>query len=141
MEKPKIALVDDDEDLRAEYKASLEKAGFEVADFDSAVKLGRALSGLEIDVILCDTDMPDGSGDIVCGELYRKGIIKESVLLLGMSDNAKNEDFWKGIVHYAGFFDKSRVRDMGGEVRAHYFNFRDSDCPIWRMRMPKLPGR
>lgn len=62
----RIMLVDDDETIRLLIKTSLEKQGFEVITFGSAVNASLALSNeerpLQVDLIITDVSMPEMSG-------------------------------------------------------------------------------
>jgi CheY-like chemotaxis protein len=134
---PKLILIEDDQALRESYSASLERAGFQVVAAAYASQLPAALGQCpDVNVILSDTDTGDSFGDEEVGKLLEQGLIKESVLILAMSDLESNQDHWVGIAHHAGFFSKERLRDdMGQRIVSHYYDFQVSCSPLWRERL------
>ncbi|GKX67209.1 response regulator transcription factor [Inconstantimicrobium mannanitabidum] len=68
----KILLVEDDMTLAMGIEYSLKNEGFEVIHANTLAKGRQAYKDLEIDMILLDVTLPDGSGYDLCKEI-RKG--------------------------------------------------------------------
>ena len=138
--KPRVLLVEDNDELRVAYKHSLEWAGFEVVAVDDGLKFVKTLKdqkalGKRFHVVLSDTDMPEMFGDEACKKALEKRLLDDNVLVLAMSDDIHNDYYWNGIAHHTGFYDKNRVSDMGSQVMSHYYNFVKGESSMWRMRM------
>ena len=87
-----ILLIEDDEDLRLSISRKLERSGYTVykaADLKQARRLFKANS---IPLILCDIDLPDGSGLDWCEELREHS----DVLFLFLTAMDTEEDMIKG---------------------------------------------
>jgi len=136
--RPKLILIEDNDELREGYCASLQQAGFDLLPGKFASQLLDLLAKWpDVNVILSDTDTGPSYGDEEVGKLLKQGQISDSVLILGMSDDEANQDRWVDIAHHAGFFNKRRFHeDMGlQKIMPHYFNFATSQSPLWRERM------
>ncbi|MBS3072535.1 response regulator [Candidatus Pacearchaeota archaeon] len=129
--KPRILLVEDEQVLRYRYRKNLVEVGFEVYTLANADDIEKFLETYDIDVILCDTNNEIGKldGPAACFNALEEGILKEDVLIIGMSyDSRTNQPLWKGIAHHTGFYDKGYSNEeandlrssLGFKVMAHY---------------------
>ena len=59
---PGILVVEDDENLNRGITFSLEKSGYEVFSAESVKKAKRIASDNNVDVTICDVNLPDGNG-------------------------------------------------------------------------------
>ncbi len=60
--KPGILVVEDDENLNRGITFSLKKSGYEVFSAESVKKAKRIASDNNVDVTICDVNLPDGNG-------------------------------------------------------------------------------
>jgi diguanylate cyclase (GGDEF)-like protein/PAS domain S-box-containing protein len=85
--KPRILVVDDDDDARLLMRAALRKAGFEVGlavDGDDAL---RQFAAQPWDMVMLDVEMPGRSGHEVCTALRAQcGELLPIVMVTGMDD-------------------------------------------------------
>lgn len=66
MVKPKVVIIDDEEDLLDLYEYNFAKRGFEVLTFNRAKAAIDYLHSHQPDIILCDWMMPDMDGLDLC---------------------------------------------------------------------------
>ena len=59
---PGILVVEDDENLNRGITFSLKKSGYEVFSAESVKKAKRIASDHNVDVTICDVNLPDGNG-------------------------------------------------------------------------------
>ena len=59
---PSILVVEDDENLKRGITFSLKKSGYEVFSAESVKKAKRIASDNNVDVTICDVNLPDGNG-------------------------------------------------------------------------------
>ena len=59
---PSILVVEDDENLNRGITFSLKKSGYEVFSAESVKKAKRIASDNNVDVTICDVNLPDGNG-------------------------------------------------------------------------------
>ena len=59
---PSVLVVEDDENLNRGITFSLKKSGYEVFSAESVKKAKRLASDNNVDVIICDVNLPDGNG-------------------------------------------------------------------------------
>ena len=59
---PGILVVEDDENLNRGITFSLKKSGYEVFSAESVKKAKRIVSDNNVDVTICDVNLPDGNG-------------------------------------------------------------------------------
>ena len=59
---PGILVVEDDENLNRGITFSLKKSGYEVFSAESMKKAKRIASDNNVDVTICDVNLPDGNG-------------------------------------------------------------------------------
>ena len=59
---PGILVVEDDENLNRGITFSLKKSGYEVFSAESVKKAKRIASDNNVDVAICDVNLPDGNG-------------------------------------------------------------------------------
>ena len=63
---PGILVVEDDENLNRGITFSLKKSGYEVFSAESVKKAKRIASDNNVDVTICDVNLPDGNGLEMC---------------------------------------------------------------------------
>lgn len=81
MEKSKILIIDDEEQLRSLVKRIVALEGFAVVEAPNLYDARKLLDRGDIDVILCDVKLPDGSGVDFVKEIKPKFPFIEIVLL------------------------------------------------------------
>ena len=59
---PNILVVEDDENLNRGITFSLKKSGYQVFSAESVKKAKRIASDNNVDVAICDVNLPDGNG-------------------------------------------------------------------------------
>ncbi len=93
-------MAEDREEYRGPFSRLLKKEGFEVLEAWNGEELyGDAMNykgDLSKFVILSDTDMPGLMGDEACEKLLKEDRSRK-VIVIGMSDNPRNESAWEGI--------------------------------------------
>lgn len=87
METKKILLTEDDENLAYGLKYSLERAGFSVIRKDTAAGAMESFDD-DIDLVLLDIMLPDGSGYDVCGNIRKKSDVP--IIFLTACDSETN---------------------------------------------------
>ena len=87
-----ILLVEDDEDLRLSIGCKLERSGYKVYEAAGFVQARRLYSQYPVPLILCDIDLPDGSGLDLCKELREHS----DVLFLFLTAMDTEEDMIQG---------------------------------------------
>ena len=88
----KILLVEDDEDLRLSIGRKLERSGYSVYDAADLKQARRLFKEKQVPLILCDIDLPDGSGMDLCAELR----LHSDVLFLFLTAMDTEEDMIRG---------------------------------------------
>jgi two-component system chemotaxis response regulator CheY len=69
----KILIVDDSTTLRQQLKADLEGAGYKVVEAeDGALGLAALKSNSDVDLILCDVNMPNMDGLTMCDKVRKE---------------------------------------------------------------------
>ena len=127
--------MEDKHELKEMYKKNLSEAGFEVYSLVNADDIEKFLLGNEVEVVLCDTNNDAGKidGPDACFNALNKGILKDHVLVIGMSyDSRTNQPLWKSIAHHTGFYDKGYSNEetsdlrssLGFKVMSHYKIFK-----------------
>jgi two-component system, NtrC family, response regulator len=81
MEKSKILIIDDEEQLRTLVKRIVALEGFTVIEAPNLHDARKLLERGDIDVILCDVKLPDGSGVNFVKEIRPKFPLLEIILL------------------------------------------------------------
>lgn len=69
----KILLVEDDESVGRAVSFSLEKEGYEMHSVRTLAEARRAVHRQYPDILLCDVNLPDGSGLLLVEEVRRQG--------------------------------------------------------------------
>lgn len=106
-----ILLAEDNDILRFEFKCQLKSRGFSVVEAINGKELyekGKELRNLDNLVIVSDTEMPEIQGDDACESLLKEFPEYKKRIIIGMSDNSSNEEYWKGICVWASFILKGR---------------------------------
>ena len=66
---PNILVVEDDENLNRGITFSLKKSGYEVFSAESVKKAKRIASDNNVDVTICDVNLPYGNGLELCAQI------------------------------------------------------------------------
>ena len=74
---PGILVVEDDENLNRGITFSLKKSGYEVFSAESVKKAKRIASDNNVDVTICDVNLPDGNGLEFCSLFCRRTLQME----------------------------------------------------------------
>ena len=69
---PGILVVEDDENLNRVITFSLKKSGYEVFSAESVEKAKRIASNHNVDVTICDVNLPDGNGLEFVRDVYKR---------------------------------------------------------------------
>jgi len=87
--KPLVMLVDDEDQIRCTVRATLEQAGFSVAEIESGAQAVARFEEIGPDIILLDVAMPDMDGFSVCQEIRttENGAIVPILMLTGREDS------------------------------------------------------
>lgn len=83
-EKKRILIIDDEPDILVILTYRLNKAGYEVITADTATEGLRIMSDSGADLILCDMNLPDMHGDILC-EMLRADLSHANVPIVILS--------------------------------------------------------
>ncbi|MCL2200404.1 MAG: response regulator transcription factor [Oscillospiraceae bacterium] len=81
-----IYIADDEGSIRTAIKAFLEKAGFEVSDFENGDLLLEAFADKPSDLVVLDVMMPGSNGFVVCKELRKISTVPIIILSARDSD-------------------------------------------------------
>lgn len=92
MDRRRLYLVDDDEQVRRALGRFFSRVGFEVRAFDSGAGFLAAIDALDQGCVLLDLNLPDGSGIEVLRELRARGSDLPVILLTGYGDQAALEE-------------------------------------------------
>ena len=139
MDKPRLLLIEDDSQLRADYGLSLANY-FQVIESSDGEDLETIVQNNNLSVILGDSDLDNCENGIkgykIIAQALAKSIINDSVLIIGMSGDGENERNWAGIAHYNGFYNKLQFEtlDIGKTIAGCLHNFRYGG--LWAERMP-----
>lgn len=87
-----ILLVEDDEDLRLSISSKLEHSGYKVYEAAGFMQARRLYAQYPVPLILCDIDLPDGSGLDLCRQLRENS----DVLFLFLTAMDTEEDMIQG---------------------------------------------
>lgn len=138
MKQPKVLLAEDDNYLRRNYRFSLENVGFVVTEISDGKYLEGALEKEKFEVVLSDSEMEETDGYEACTEAMKKGLLDSSVLIIGMSLNPQNQDYWRGIANMGCFYDKRHLQGnrIGEAVSQSLRNFNQGG--LWKEKMPSL---
>lgn len=82
-ESPKIAVVDDNEELRVAIEKSLSSQGFSVSCYNCGEDALKAIKESRFDLIFSDVDMPHGTGLWLVEQLRSGGDNTPLVLMSG----------------------------------------------------------
>ena len=91
----RILLVEDDEALRDSYEMVLKLGGFEVRSVESADEMEREVREGNFEILISDTEIDDGWGDLVCKKLLDEGRLKD-VMIIGISGEHDADKKWNG---------------------------------------------
>jgi DNA-binding response OmpR family regulator len=115
----RVLLAEDDDEVRMGLEKSLARKGFEVVSVGNAGGLEtKAKEGF--DIILSDTDLRDGWGDIICKKLFEEGKINDS-FLVGMSSARDYLEGWTGVAHDTLL--KDGMRNIGETINFLYSDY------------------
>ncbi len=117
-----ILLAEDNNNLRERFRELLSNKGFKVEALEDGLKLYErcvkyVLDNEDLDrlVIISDTDMPLLCGDETCERLLKEFDEFNRVMIIGMSDNSANENYWKGVGIRQTFIYKGDGIDKEGK--------------------------
>jgi DNA-binding NtrC family response regulator len=79
----RVLLVDDDEFARGFVRAVLERAGFEVHEFEDVAKAISSASLLDPAVVITDWNLPDGDGGELARRLHQRVADLPVILITG----------------------------------------------------------
>ena len=124
---PRLLIVDDDAYLRATLRQQLAVEGFnDVFEVGVVAELDKALSHANPDLILLDTQMPDGNGIDICQRLRRNGFAKPIVML---TNKGAEVDIVLGLEAGANDYITKpfRFNELIARIRTQLRQFRASD--------------
>ncbi len=131
-----LILAEDDDELRSKLFFSLIKEGFNVIQVANGYQLYLVASDYAGDlsklIIISDTDMPELKGDKACERLLKNEEYKKSIMI-GMSAEAENEEYWKGITIKDSFIYKNRFPDLSPAVFERIKNI-FNNRPIYQLK-------
>jgi DNA-binding response OmpR family regulator len=117
----RVLLVEDGRSRHAEYRRSLEVAGFEVYSAYDGTEVAGIVEAARPAIIVSDTDLPTVDGDEAVRPLFEAGQL-DGVLIIGMSSASEYERHWDGLAHQ--FRHKREFDDLGETVSAIYGKFK-----------------
>jgi serine/threonine protein kinase len=85
-DRPRVLVIDDEEDVRAVSRAALEDAGYEVATAADGIEALMRLGAGSYDIILSDVDMPNLDGFKLLEVVSRKGVTTPVIFITGKVD-------------------------------------------------------
>ena len=102
--KLKVIIAEDYSGTRELYKNILKGEKFELKLVGNGKELYKEVSQNKdkYNVIISDTEMPNGYGNEVCSRLIKEGYKR---IIVGVSGITTNKDLWKGIAN--AFMDKA----------------------------------
>ena len=133
----RVVLMEDDEDLLRAYAESIWIAGFSCRAIEDGCYLEEVLGEKRFDIVLSDTDMPRLGGPGAVEKAIERGLLDNSQLVIGMSDNSTNGEYWRGLANLGCFYDKNYFHDddeIGEIVRQCWRNFQNG----WIEKIPKI---
>ena len=107
-----ILLAEDDVNLNSQFFNQLKEKGFHIFPIYDGFQLYQVGSMKNVRenenlVIVSDTDMPQMDGDEACKKLLQKFPDEyKRKIIIGMSDNTQNEEYWKDIGVWQTFIYK-----------------------------------
>ncbi len=140
--KDRVLFAEDNGQYIESYKASLEKAGFEVTHVCDGQYIEKELIIREkdyFDVILSDTEMDFINGPEAVRGALEKGLLDDSrTLIIGISSDSDNQQYWRELAHHSCFYDKDYFphEAIGGKIKQCLKNFRSGG--MWTFKMPKI---
>ncbi len=136
--KTALLIMEDDDKLRAAYQNQLEASGFRVTALDDGSKLESCLQESSFSVILSDTDMCELDGHVAVDRALKRKLIAPEVMIVGMSELSRNQDYWRGIANFDCFYEKDTSQNIGEFVRRRYNAFLPKNAVIPHAKMPNL---
>lgn len=86
----RVLVIDDDPTARTVIAGMLEEAGFVVHSLGSPIGATRAIRDHEIDVVVCDLNMPAMRGDAFA-RMFRKSSVLQQLRLVVISAEPRSE--------------------------------------------------
>lgn len=138
MDLPRLLLAEDQENLRNNYTYELTRVGFMVSSVIDGLEFYELLNKEKFNLIVSDTDLPFISGDEVCKKALELNILEEDVLIIAMSEEKDNQQYWRGIVNHCCFYNKANLTEgrIGERVLQCWNNFKSGG--LWKEKMPPL---
>jgi serine/threonine protein kinase len=85
-DRPRVLVIDDEEDVRTVSRAALEDAGYDVATAADGIEALMRLGAGSYDIILSDVDMPNLDGFKLLEVVSRKGVGTPVIFITGKVD-------------------------------------------------------
>ena len=129
----RLLIVDDDAYLRASLRKQFVAEGFQnIFDVGSVSGLNAALRDANPDLILLNSQMPDGDGVEICRRLRSDGFTKPIVM---MADKNAESEIIKGLEAGASDYVTKplRVGELLSRIHLHLRQFRDSDYALFEL--------
>lgn len=119
----RVLLVEDSRARHAEYRRSLEAAGYEVLSAYDGTEVAELITAASPAIIVSDTDLPALDGDQALRPLFEAGRLNDT-LVIGMSSARHYEEHWRGLAYE--FRHKGGITDLGETVTAIHRRFRSA---------------
>lgn len=116
MISPLLLLVDDDDDQLLVFKTLLERLECDVITASSATEALGILHDLHVDVVVCDLNMPQMSGQEFMQKVRKLGDLRRLPVIAFSADTAKDP---KGVLDCGAdyFCAKTRTSELLGQVK------------------------
>jgi CheY-like chemotaxis protein len=149
MKLVRVLLAEDYPDLRRDYVKQIRQlryvsdTRFMVSPVSSGNSLYQKIRKSRFNIIVSDTDLPSGipdlkfwNGDQVCRRALDEGLIDKDVLILAMSYEEDNQQYWSGVVNHCCFYNKANLTEgrLGQKVLQAWNNF--NQIKGWKEKMP-----
>ncbi len=138
----RVLLIEDEQRIGRKYKKSLRANKFRVIKISDGTELSKVLKkyGKDyFDVILSDTELRDLDGPRAISSALEEKILEPTrTLIMGMSSEIKNQEYWRGIANIGAFYQKTEsYEERIGEITLQCLrNFLMGG--IWKERIPRL---
>lgn len=152
MEIVRVVLAEDYSDLGRDYAGQIRQlryvstTRFIVSPVCDGNGLYQRIKKGRVDVIVSDTDLPSGvsglefwNGDQVCKRALEEGLIDNEVLIIALSYEEENQQYWSGVANHGCFYNKANLTGgrLGEKVLQAWKNHQN---PNWRIKMKPIFG-
>lgn len=137
--KVHVVLIEDQDELREKYADILWNHGFRVRSIRDGCYLEKVLRNDFFDIVLSDTEMEKMDGPEAVKMAIEKVLLDDNkTLIIGMSDDPVNEEYWRGIAHIGCFYKKQDFDCISiGRIVKNCWEAYISDCKAWKMKIPR----